>query len=108
MFLTLAVTVVIAVTAFFGTSPRVSNPRAVLAFNVAVMALSIPVALAVGMWLYSDAVTVKSDVKGLATFLAIMAGSCAALIVVSVGGLVRNFVLFPRSKRLPLARPGAD
>lgn len=101
VFLTLAVTVIIAVTAFFNTTPHVANRRAVILFNVAVMALSVPAAVAVGSWLYADAVTVKAGEKGMATFLSIMGGSCVALLVVSVGGLVRNFVVFPRSRRLP-------
>lgn len=42
VFLTFAVIVVVAISAFFGTSPRVENRRALLAVNVAILALSIP------------------------------------------------------------------
>ena len=101
MFLTLAVVGVIAFTAFFSTSPRVANPRSVLAFNVATIVLSIPVAIGVGWWIYADASAVKAGERGMAAYLGIMTGGNAALFVVAVGGLIRNFFVFPRSKRLP-------
>jgi len=101
MFLTLAVIGVIAVSAFLGTSPRVAETRKLLAFNVATLALSVPVAGTVGWWLYADAVANQSVSGGIAVSLAIMSGGNAALLVIAVGGLVRNFLVFPRSRRLP-------
>jgi hypothetical protein len=103
MFVTLAVIAVIAVSAFLGTSPRVAQTRKLLAFNAATLALSVPVAGTVGWWLYADAVANPAVGPGIAASLAIMSGGNAALLVIAVGGLVRNFVVFPRSKRLPAA-----
>lgn len=105
MFLTLAVIVVIAITAFFGTSPRVQNRRALLAVNVAILALSIPAAAVVGWWIYADAAALKSGGRGMAAYLGIMSGGSAALFVVAVGGLLRNFLIFPRSKRIAEPSP---
>lgn len=101
MFLTLAVVTVIAISAFFGTNPRVSETRKLLVFNVATLALSVPVAVAVGWWIHADAAAVKVGARGMAAYLGIMSGGNAALLVIAVGGLVRNFAVFPRSKRLP-------
>lgn len=105
MFLTLAVVAVIAVSAFFGTNPRVRDTRKLLAYNVATLALSVPAAVAVGWWIYADASLVKVGERGMAAYLGIMSGGNAALLVIAVGGLVRNFALFPRSKRLPPPDP---
>lgn len=105
MLLTLVVVVVIAVVAFFGTNPHVPNPRALLTFNVAVLVLSVPVGVAVGFWLFGDAVAAKPHEKGMAVYLGIMAGGTASLFVVAIGGLVRNFFVFPRGKRLPAPAP---
>jgi hypothetical protein len=99
--LTLAVVVVITVVAFVQTTPRVARPRAALAFNVAVLAGSVPLAIVVGAWLFGDAVAVKAAEKGMATYLAIMGGACAALGFIAVCGLLRNFAVFPRSRRIP-------
>jgi hypothetical protein len=105
MFVSLAVIAVIVVSAFLGTSPRVAQARKLLVFNVATLALSVLVAVAVGWWLYADAVANQSVSRGIAVSLAIMSGGNAALFVIAVAGLVRNFVVFPRSKRLPPPAP---
>jgi hypothetical protein len=105
VFLTFAVIVVVAVSAFFGTSPRVENRRALLAVNVAILALAIPAAAVVGWWIYVDASALKSGGRGMAAYFGIMSGGSAALLVIAVGGLVRNFVIFPRSKRIPAPAP---
>jgi hypothetical protein len=101
MFVSLAVIAVIVVSAFLGTSPRVAETRKLLLFNVATLALSTPVAAAVGWWLYADAVANQSVSRGIAVSLAIMSGGNAALFVIAIAGLVRNFLVFPRSRRLP-------
>ncbi len=106
-FLSLLATVVITVVAFVATSPRVANTRALLAFNVAVLATALPVGCAVGAWLHADAIVAKPDERFMALYLAIMGGAAVALILVAVGGLVRNFFLFPRAKRLPPPAPTA-
>ena len=101
MFLTLAVVAVVAVVSFFRTSPNMADGRPVLAFNIATLALSVPAAVVVGWWIYADASTVKVGARGMAAFLGIMSGGNAALFVIAVGGLVRNVLVFPRSKRVP-------
>ena len=97
--LTLAGLLVIAVVAFMGTSPHGVNARSLLVFNVATLALSVPLSATVGFWLYADAVALKPGEQGMAWYLAVMAAGAAALFVVCVGGLFRNFVVFPRSRR---------
>ena len=101
MFLTLAVILVVAVVAFFQTSPRMADGRPVLVFNVATLVLSVPVAIVVGGWLHADAIARRPHEGGMAMYLAIMAGGAAALAVVAVGGLIRNFGIFPLSRRAP-------
>lgn len=105
MLLILVVLLVVAVTAFLGTSPRVANRRPLLAFNALALALAVPAAVATGAWIYLDAAALKPDGRGMAAYLGVMAGGTAALLVVAVLGLVRNFVVFPRSRRLPPAPP---
>jgi hypothetical protein len=103
----LAVLLVIAVMAFLRTSPHGVDRRKLLAYNTATLALSVPAALAVGFGLHADAVAAKVGEHGIAMYLAVMAGGAAALLVIAVGGLVRNFVAFPRSRRgPPPAAPG--
>lgn len=106
MFLTLIVVAVIAVTAFFRTSPHVAEPRKVLVFNVATLVLSLPVAVVTGWWIYADGSARGSVQPGIAAYLGIMSGGNAALFVIAVGGLVRNFAVFPRSKRIPAPPAG--
>jgi hypothetical protein len=95
----LAVLLVIAVAAFLRTSPRGVAPRRVLAFNVATLALSVPASVAVGAVLHADAVAAQVGQGGMAMYLAVMASGATALLVIAVGGLVRNFVAFPLSRR---------
>jgi len=101
MLLILVVLLVVTVTAFLNTSPRVANRRPLLAFNVLTLALAVPVAITVGIWIYADAAALKPDGKGMAAYLGVMAGGAAALLVVAVSGLVRNFLVFPLSRRVP-------
>jgi len=95
----------VVVWGFFHSNPQ-GVPRLPLHLCNAFMLIgALVVAAAVGILLYGDAVAAKQGEKGLATYLAIMAGGTAFLIVVAVGGMVRNLVLFPRSRR-SLAAPG--
>ena len=86
----LAVLLVIAVAAFLRTSPQGVERRRLLACNAATLALSVPAAIAAGV-----------GQKGMAMHLAVMSAGATALLVIAVGGLFRNFVLFPRSRRSP-------
>jgi hypothetical protein len=99
MLIILAFLLVVTVWAFFHTNPHGVPARRLLAFNAVVLALAVPVAVAVGVWLYGEAVAVKANEKGMAAYLTIMASGTAALLVVAIGGFVRNFFVFPHGKR---------
>lgn len=99
MLLILAFLIVATVWALFHTNPQGVNARALLVYNVVVLAAAVPVAIGIAMWLYADAVAVKANEKGMATYLTIMAAGTAAMLVVAIGGFVRNFLVFPHSKR---------
>jgi hypothetical protein len=91
----------VVVWGFFHSNPE-GVARGSLHFcNAFVLLLAAVLGVAIGLLLYADASSVKQGEKGLAVYLAIMAGGTASLIVVAVGGMVRNLVLFPRSKRAP-------
>jgi len=99
MLLLFAVLVVLVIWGFFHSDPK-GVPRAKLvALDAAVLALSLLAGVAVGGWLYADAVRVKSDHPGMAAYLGIMAGGTLFLVLVCIGGLIRNLVVFPPSKR---------
>jgi hypothetical protein len=100
MILLFLVVLAIALVSFFGTSPALAAQRPVHGFNAVVLVLSAVVAVAVGSWLYGDAVAVKSGEAGMAAYLAIMGGGTAGLLVIVLGGVARNYFVFPRHKRL--------
>ncbi|MCG6951080.1 MAG: hypothetical protein LJE90_01800 [Betaproteobacteria bacterium] len=84
---------------FFHSNPK-GVPALSLAFvNAVILLAAVGVAALVGSVLYGDAVSVKAGEKGMATYLAIMAGGTVFLIVVAAGGLLRNLLVFPISKR---------
>lgn len=84
---------------FFHSNPS-GIPRAkLLALNIAILALALIAGVSIGYFLYLDASVVKAGEKGLATYLGIMAGGTAGLVLVAAGGLVRNLLIFPLSKR---------
>ncbi|MDX1374374.1 MAG: hypothetical protein R3357_02350 [Burkholderiales bacterium] len=88
---------------FFHSNPQ-GVPRARRALvNAAILILALGVGALVGSVLYADAVSVKADEKGMATYLAIMAAGTVFLIVVAAGGLIRNLLVFPLAKRAPAA-----
>lgn len=95
----------VVVWGFFHSNPQGVPQLPLHLCNALTLIAAVVVAAAVGILLYGDAVAAKQGEKGLATYLAIMAGGTAFLIVVAVGGMVRNLVLFPRSRRSPAA-PG--
>lgn len=102
MLVIFAVLLCIVVWGFFHSNPQ-GVPRMPLHLcNAVVLVVALVLGLTIGTFLYGDAVAAKQGEKGLATYLAIMAGGTAFLIVVAVGGMVRNLVLFPRSRRAPV------
>jgi hypothetical protein len=86
---------------FFHSSPKGVPTLSLAVVNAVILLAAIAVSVLIGVVLYGDAVTVKAGEKGMATYLAIMAGGTVFLIVIAVGGLVRNLVVFPVSRRTP-------
>ncbi|MDH4096348.1 MAG: hypothetical protein OEV81_16365 [Betaproteobacteria bacterium] len=84
---------------YFHSNPRGVSRAKLLACNIAVLALGAAVGAAAGVLLLEDGLRVKPGEAGLAWFLAIMGGGTAFMIIVAAGGLVRNLVLFPLSRR---------
>lgn len=89
---------------FFHSNPLGVPRGRLLALNVVILVLAALIGVTVGALLYADAAVVKAGERGLAVYLGIMAGGTAALITVAAGGLIRNLVIFPLSKRAPAAR----
>lgn len=86
---------------FFHANPRGVAAGRLLACNIGIVVLAVVAAAQVGLVLHSDALAKKPDEAALAAYLAIMAGGTLFMIVLSVGGLARNLVLFPISRRNP-------
>lgn len=84
---------------FFHSNPKGVPALSLALVNAAILLAAVGVAALVGGVLYGDAVSVKAGEKGMATYLAIMAGGTVFLIVVAAGGLLRNLLVFPISKR---------
>jgi|GEM_PF-1073044 len=84
---------------FFHANPRGVPPLRLALVNAAILLAAVAVGALVGSVLYADAVGVKAGEKGMATYLGIMAGGTLFLIVIAVGGLLRNLLVFPISKR---------
>ena len=99
MLLLLAVLMAAVLWGFFVSSPRQVPRGRLVACNAAIIALGIGAAMASAIPLYADALAQHPDKRFMAVYLAIMAGGSAVMIVVALGGLVRNFLLFPLSRR---------
>jgi len=84
---------------YFHANPQGVPRGKLLACNVVVLALGVAAATAAGVLLFEDGLRAKPGEAGLVWFLAIMGAGTAFMIVVAVGGLLRNLVLFPLSKR---------
>ncbi len=84
---------------FFHSNPKGVPALSLALVNAVILLAAVGVAALVGGVLYGDAVSVKAGEKGMATYLAIMAGGTVFLIVVAAGGLLRNLLVFPISKR---------
>jgi len=99
MFLILVFLLCAVVWGFFHANPRGVSAARLLACNVAILVLGVALALAAAIPLYGDALAQRPDQMALAVYLAIMVAGSGFMIVVSVGGLVRNLLLFPLSRR---------
>lgn len=101
MLLIFVILLCLVVWGFFHSNPQGVARGKLLALNVAILGLAVLAGTTVGYSLYLDAAVVKAGEKGLAVYLGIMAGGTVALIIVAAGGMVRNLVVFPLSKRTP-------
>jgi hypothetical protein len=101
MFLILAFLLCTVVWGFFHANPKGVNGARLLACNVAILLLAVALSLGAAIPFYGDALVAKPDHKAIAVYLAIMVGGSGFMIVVAVGGLVRNLFLFPLSRRRP-------
>jgi len=101
MFLIMAFLLCAVVWGFFHANPLGVSRTSLLAWNIAILALAAVLALVAAIPLYHDAVVAKPDHKSVAVYLAIMAGGSGFMIIVAVGGLFRNLVVFPLAKRKP-------
>jgi hypothetical protein len=99
MFLIMAFLLCAVVWGFFHANPRGVDPVRLLACNVAILALGVALSLGAAIPFYYDALAAKPDHKAIAVYLAIMVGGSGFMIVVAVGGLIRNLLLFPLSRR---------
>jgi hypothetical protein len=99
MLLLFVVLLCLVVWGFFHSNP-IGVPRGALhTLNAAILALAVVAGVMVGYMLYADAAVVKAGERGLAGYLGIMAGGTAALVTIATGGLLRNLVIFPPSRR---------
>jgi hypothetical protein len=101
MFLILAFMLWAVVWGFFHANPRGVPRRALLACNVGIVALGVAASLLSAVPLYFDALAAKPDHAATAVYLAAMAGGAAFMIVLAAGGLARNLLVFPLSRRSP-------
>lgn len=99
MILILAFLLGVVVWGYFHSNPAGVPRGRLLAVNVAVLAAGLAAAGLVGPALLTDGLQRRPDEAGMAWFLALMGGGTAFMIVVAVGGLLRNLVVFPISRR---------
>lgn len=99
MLLILAFLLVAVIWGYFHSNPRGVPNGKLLACNITVLVLGVLAGIAAGFILYADAVARRPEQLGMSVYLAIMAGGTAFMIVVASGGLLRNLVFFPLSKR---------
>jgi hypothetical protein len=99
MFLILAFLLGAVLWGFFHSNPRGVSRSWLAACNIAVLAIAAALALGASLPLYFDALASKPQEKAMAAYLAIMAGGAGFMIVVAAGGLIRNLLLFPPSRR---------
>ena len=89
----------VTVWAYFHTNPKGVPARPLAIYNAIVFLVAVPAGIVVGMALYADAVVTKSGHAGMPMYLSIMAGGTIFLVVMALGGMARNFFVFPEAKR---------
>ena len=101
MLLILAFLLWAVVWGFFHGNPKGVATGPLLACNVAILAAALGAGASVGLALHADALAQHPDERARAAYLGLMAGCTLFMIVVAVGGLARNLLLFPLSRRKP-------
>jgi hypothetical protein len=101
MLLIFVILLCLVVWGFFHSNPQGVPRGRLAALNAAILVLALAAGTAAGYYLYLDAAVVKAGEKGLPVYLGIMAGGTVALIIVATGGMVRNLIIFPPSRRTP-------
>jgi hypothetical protein len=102
MFLILAFLLWAVVWGFFHANPKGVARASLVACNAAIFALAIVASLTSAFPLYYDALAARPEHTAVAVYLAAMAGGAAFMIAVAAGGLARNLLIFPLSKRSPI------
>lgn len=106
MFLIMGGLLCLVVWGFFHANPKGVSRRALLACNVGIIAAAAAFAILAAVPLHADALLARPGERALAAYLALMAGGSGFMIVVAVGGLVRNLFVFPLSRRGAAVPPG--
>ena len=104
MFLILAFLLGAVLWGFFHSNPRGVPTGRLLACNIAILVAAAIAAAASALPLYGDALALHPESRFMAAALAIMAGGAAFMIVATLGGLARNLLLFPLSRRRQTAQ----
>lgn len=99
MFVILLFLLGMVVWGFFHANPAGVSRAGLVACNALIVASAVGGALAAALILHGDAVLRRPEEPALAVYLAIMAGGTAFMILMTVGGLLRNFAIFPPSRR---------
>ena len=102
MFLILAFLLWAVVWGFFHANPKGVSRGQLLGCNLGILILAAGAALTSAVPLYFDALAARPEHAAVAVYLAVMAGGAAFMIVVAAGGLARNLLIFPLSKRSPI------
>ena len=97
-FLILAFLLCLTIWAFFTYSPPDVPRKRLTAVNTTVVVLAIVLAAVACNWML-QAAAAESISRGLSWSLALMAGSSIFMTVIALGGLIRNFFLFPLRAR---------
>lgn len=98
MFVILVFLLYMVVWALFHYNPKGVPFSRVLVYNVVLLIVAIFIGAIAGAWIYEGAIQMPEK-RHMLWYLTIMAGGAAFMIAVAVGGMVRNFLVFPLRHR---------
>jgi len=84
--------------AFFHYRPRGVRSGPLLAYNIATLALGVPLSWLAAHYIYAGGADMPEKQKVIA-YLAFMSGGSAYLLTVTISGLLRNLFVYPLSRR---------